>query len=285
MRPSLCFFMLLLCAAIATPAQAQDDASGSKDHPMLSRYPDSHIAEYAKNYNTVEIAVGRNADGSPKREAIEGDVTRIVYFHNTAEKQPSALQLIRNYQNAIKSIGGAVVYERLPRDSDGGETTLKATAGGKEVWVRVEPGIFSAPTQSYLLHFVERAALEQVVTANKLLDELNAKGFITLYINFDTNKSDIKPESQPTLAEVAKALKASPNVNISVDGHTDNVGTAAANKLLSENRAKSVVGALTAQGIAAARMSAVGYGQEKPIADNRSEEGRAKNRRVELVKK
>jgi OmpA-OmpF porin, OOP family len=285
MRLPLCFFMLLLCSLAVTPVQAFDDVSGAKDHPMLSRYPDSRIAEHSKNYNAVEIAVGKNADGSPKRETIEGDATRIVYFHNNAEKQPSALQLIRNYQNAIKSIGGEVVYERLPRDNDGGETTLKATAGGKAVWVRVEPGIFSAPTQSYLLHFVERAALEQVVTGNKLLDELNAKGFITLYINFDTNKSDLKPDSQPTLAEVAKALKASPGLNISVDGHTDNVGSAAANKTLSENRAKSVVRALTAQGIAAARLSAVGYGQEKPIADNRSEEGRAKNRRVELVKK
>jgi outer membrane protein OmpA-like peptidoglycan-associated protein len=276
-----------LLAVTAAPALAQkaQDERGSKDHPMLTRFPDSRIVEYKKNFDAVEIATGTNADGNPRRERIEGDATRIVYFHNIADKQPSPLQLIRNYQNAIKSIGGEVIYERLPRDTDGGETTLKAVVSGKEVFVRVEPGIFSAPTQSYLLHFVERAAMQQVVTANKLLDELNAKGFITLYINFDTNKWDIKPDAQPTLAEVVKALKASPNMKVSIEGHTDNVGQAATNKTLSENRAKSVMNALVAQGVPAVRLSAAGFGQEKPIADNRSEEGRAKNRRVEIVKK
>lgn len=276
---------LLTLAGTESLAQEAEDARGSQDHPMLTRYPDSHIAEYKKEFDAVEIAVGTNPDGSPKRERIEGDSTRIVYFHNIADKQPSPLQLIRNYQNAIKSIGGEVVYERLPRDTDGGETTLKATVTGKEVFVRVEPGIFSAPTQSYLLHYVERAAMPQVVTANKLLDELNAKGFVTLYINFDTNKWDVKPDAQPTLAEVAKALKASPSLKISVEGHTDNVGQPAANRTLSDNRAKSVMNALVAQGISATRLSALGHGQDKPIADNRSEEGRAKNRRVELIKK
>ncbi|MEQ1517947.1 MAG: OmpA family protein, partial [Usitatibacteraceae bacterium] len=223
--------------------------------------------------------------GSDKRERIEGDATRIQYFHNNGDKQPSPLQLIRNYQNAIKSIGGEVVYERLPKDGDGGETTLKAMVSGKEVWAQVTVGIFSAPTQSDEINSVERAALQQVVTASKLLDELNAKGFVTLYINFDTNKSDIKPDSQGTVAEVAKLLKSQAALKISIEGHTDNVGQAPANKVLSENRAKSVMKALVAQGIGANRLSAVGYGQEKPVADNRTEEGRAKNRRVELVKK
>jgi len=144
--------------------------------------------------------------------------------------------------------------------------------------------VYSAPTHSYRLDIVERSAMTQVVSANKLLDELNAKGFVTLYINFDTNKSDIKPDAQPTLAEVAKMLKAQPSLRIGIEGHTDNVGAPAANKLLSENRAKSVMGALVTQGVAANRLSASGFGQEKPVADNRSEDGRAKNRRVELIK-
>ena len=73
-------------------------------------------------------------------------------------------------------------------------------------------------------------------------------------------------------------------LNISIEGHTDNVGTPAANKTLSENRARAVMQAVVAQGIAASRLRSAGHGQEKPIADNRSEDGRAKNRRVELVK-
>ena len=81
-----------------------------------------------------------------------------------------------------------------------------------------------------------------------------------------------------------KLLKDNPSLNLTVEGHTDNVGTPAYNKKLSEARSRSVVAALTTQGIVPARLKAAGYGQDKPIADNSSDEGRAKNRRVELVK-
>lgn len=275
--------LLGVLLVVAVPVQAAD-APKSKDHPLLTRYPDSRITEYTKNFNAVEFKVG--AKGSPaKPRSIEGDATIIRYFHNKPDKQPSALELIRNYQNAIKSIGGEVVYERLPRDSDGGETTLKVTTGGKDVWVRVEPDIFGAPTQSYKLSIVEVAAMQQVVTANKLLDELNRNGYIALYINFDTGKADLKADGKATVAEIATMLKSAPALKIAIEGHTDNVGQAAANKTLSEKRAQSVMAAIVASGIDAKRLSAAGFGQEKPVADNRSEEGRAKNRRVELVKK
>ena len=276
--------LLLLLAFVAPAVFAQEDARGSKDHPLLTRYPDSHIVEYVKNYNAEEFATGTKA-GQPERKSIEGDVTVITYFHNNPEKQPSALQVIRNYQNAIKGIGGQVVYERMPKDGDGGETTLKVTTGGKEVWVRLEPGIFSAPTQSYKLWIVEVAAMQQVVSANKLLEEINKNGFIALYINFDTGKWDLKADGKATVAEIVTMLKGAPTLNIAIEGHTDNVGQAAANKSLSEKRAQSVMAAIVAGGIDAKRLSAVGVGQERPIADNRGEEGRAKNRRVELVKK
>ena len=278
---------ILLSATLLLPAAAafaQADVARSKDHPLLTRYPKSHIVEYEKNFNSVEFATGTR-DGQPERKAVEGDATIITYFHNSAENQPSALQVIRNYQNAIKAIGGEVVYERLPRDGDGGETTLRVATGGKEVWVRLEVGIFSAPTQSYKLWIVEVAAMQQVVAANKLLDELDKKGFIALYINFDTGKWDLKSDGKAAVAEIVKMMKAVPALKIAVEGHTDNVGQAAANKALSEKRAQSVMAAVVAGGIDAKRLSAAGFGQEKPIADNRGEEGRAKNRRVELVKR
>jgi outer membrane protein OmpA-like peptidoglycan-associated protein len=286
MKNWLGFVLLALnLVALPLPAHAGKDAvRGAKDHPLLTRYPNSHIVEYSKNFDAVEFAVG-SANGEPKRQRVEGNATKLLYFHDSPEKQPSPLELIRNYQNAIKSIGGEVVYERLPRDADGGETTLKLATGGKDVWVRVEPGIFSAPTQSYILHIVEVAAMQQVVTANKMLDELNKQGFIALYINFDIGKWDLKGDGVATVKEIAAMLKAAPALKIAVEGHTDNVGGAAANKALSDNRAKSVMNAIVAAGIDAKRLSAAGFGQERPVADNRSEEGRAKNRRVELVKK
>ncbi|MBB1517618.1 OmpA family protein [Aquipseudomonas guryensis] len=272
-----------LLLALALPAQAGEDLGGAKDHPLLSRYPASHITEYQQNYNAVEFATGTQ-DGVPQRQAIEGQATQILYFHDSAESQPSPLQLIRNYQNAIKSIGGEVLYERLPSDGDGGETTLKVTSVGKEVWVRVEPGIYSAPTQSYSLRLVEVEAMQQVVSANQLLDELNRNGFIALYINFDTGKADLKADGQASVREIVSMLSSAPELKIAIEGHTDNVGQPADNKALSERRAQSVMAAIVAAGIPAERLQAAGFGQERPVADNRSAEGRAKNRRVELVK-
>ena len=192
---------------------------------------------------------------------------------------------MRNYQNAIKKIGGVVVYERLARENDAGETTLKVTTGGKEVWIKVEPDIFSAPTKSYVLTIVEIAAMEQAISANQMLEEINKSGFVALYINFDTNKWELKEDGLATVREIVAMLKTAPTLKLSIEGHTDNVGSSAANKVLAENRAKSVMKAIVEDGIPPGRLMAAGFGQEVPVADNRTEEGRAKNRRVELVKK
>ena len=273
----------VLISLLLMPGLAIGEPADAKDHPLLSRYPASHITEYQHNYNAVDFAVGTQ-DGLPQRQPVEGDATQILYFHDKADTQPSPLQLIRNYQNAIKSIGGEVIYERLPSDGDGGETTLRVNTGGKDVWVRVEPGIYSAPTQSYELRIVEVAAMQQVVSANQLLDELQRNGFIALYISFDTGKADLKADGQAAVTEIVNLLRSSPDLRIAIEGHTDNVGQATANKTLSERRAQSVMNAIVAAGIDAQRLSASGFGQERPIADNRSEDGRAKNRRVELVK-
>ena len=81
-----------------------------------------------------------------------------------------------------------------------------------------------------------------------------------------------------------KLLKNNPGLNLTVEGHTDNIGAPDYNRRLSDARARSVAAALRARAILDSRLKAVGYGQDKPIADNNAEEGRAKNRRVELVK-
>jgi outer membrane protein OmpA-like peptidoglycan-associated protein len=117
------------------------------------------------------------------------------------------------------------------------------------------------------------------------VEELNKSGFVTLYINFETGKADIDPESQSIIDQVADMLKANDSLNVSIEGHTDNVGSASLNKTLSESRAKSVLDAIVARGVAKSRLSTKGWGDEKPIASNKTEEGRAKNRRVEIVKK
>jgi len=114
---------------------------------------------------------------------------------------------------------------------------------------------------------------------------LDKDGHVALYINFDTDKTAMKPDSAATVGEIVKLLTSNPNLKLEVQGHTDNAGTPAHNLTLSEGRAAAVVGALMAQGVAMNRLTPKGYGQTKPIADNASEDGRAKNRRVELVKR
>jgi OmpA-OmpF porin, OOP family len=109
------------------------------------------------------------------------------------------------------------------------------------------------------------------------------KRFVFDNLNFETGSTKLTPESAPTVESLVVILKAYPNVAVRLEGHTDNTGDADANKKLSLDRAIVVRGIMVAGGIADARIGTDGYGQEKPIAPNETEEGRAKNRRTELV--
>lgn len=139
------------------------------------------------------------------------------------------------------------------------------------------------------IDFVQPKALEKKMvpeSAAMIERELSSKGKVDLYgIFFDFNKADLKPESAPTIEEVAKVLKANPALKLSVAGHTDNVGDKAYNVKLSGLRAQAVMNELVKKhGVQAARLKSAGLGDSKPVASNDTEEGRAKNRRVELVK-
>ncbi len=134
---------------------------------------------------------------------------------------------------------------------------------------------------------VEVKAREQrmeLVTSSEMSNALNLQGRIALYgITFDFNSAAIRPESNATLDEIAKLLQQTPDLNILVVGHTDSVGSFAFNRNLSQKRAESVVAALTSRSIAPQRLFPVGVSFAAPVAPNTTEEGRAKNRRVELV--
>jgi outer membrane protein OmpA-like peptidoglycan-associated protein len=123
------------------------------------------------------------------------------------------------------------------------------------------------------------------VKADEMAKSIASSGRVALYgILFDFNKADIKPESKPALEEIAKLLQADAKLTLHVVGHTDNVGSYEANLNLSKRRAEAVVAALTATyGISASRLTANGVANLAPVAVNTTEEGRAKNRRVELV--
>jgi outer membrane protein OmpA-like peptidoglycan-associated protein len=113
---------------------------------------------------------------------------------------------------------------------------------------------------------------------------MNDGKFITDGITFDVGKSTIKPESMGEINRIVTLMTENPTLKFSVEGHTDSTGNAATNQTLSEARSQAVVDKLVSLGIAADRLKAAGKGQTSPIADNGTDEGRAKNRRVEFVK-
>ncbi len=272
--------LLFVTLFISTSIVAQQDANGCKDSPMFpNRMKNFFISECISNYGEADFIL--NTDGS-KTEHKEGTKTMVRYDFNTESGQPkpSVLQILKNYENASKNIGGVTVIQ----NSASGYGTYKLLKNGKvTAWVKIETG-GDGNNDFYYLTIIQLEEMTQEVTSSSILTALNTDGHIALYINFETGKSDIKPESQNIIDQIAEMLKANATLKINVEGHTDNVGTPASNQTLSENRAKAVMNALIAKGIDKSRLSSKGLGQTKPINDNSTEDGKAKNRRVEIVK-
>jgi outer membrane protein OmpA-like peptidoglycan-associated protein len=129
--------------------------------------------------------------------------------------------------------------------------------------------------------------MEQVMAANAdgWAQQINQSGRVSVYgINFDTGKSTIRPDSESTLNELLKLLQTNPSWAMVVAGHTDNIGAQAMNLTLSRQRAQSVISWLSGHGVDGARLVPAGFGDSRPVAENKDEEGRQKNRRVDLVK-
>jgi OmpA-OmpF porin, OOP family len=278
----LLFLVACLAAFVSLGvAQDPDDIEGGKDTPYFTRMPHFFIeATENKEFDTYTFFDGK------KEVPIEGKVYQTSYRLKEDAPPTSLVQIRRNYVNAVKTMGARMLFEGQHgqfEDTRSGSTIVTALLkkGTREAWIEIWP----TNDYSYTLTVVERQAMKQEVTATDMLDALNKDGYIALDIQFDTGKSTVRPESQPILDQIVALLKENAAIKLSIEGHTDNVGDAKSNKILSEARAQSVMAVIVKAGIAGNRLSAVGFGQEKPVADNRSEEGRARNRRVELVKK
>jgi outer membrane protein OmpA-like peptidoglycan-associated protein len=266
--------VLLICgfSLMAVEARAQtNDADGCKDSPLITRLPGSEIHSCEnKEFDQVDVAVGKNQDGEPVMKTIEGE------FHSWdygTREGVTEIQVFRNFQTALKTAGFSIDYEDSPRT---------ITAHKSSTWYKLENS-----GSYYYQTIVTTKAMAQEVTADasSLAKEIEKSGHVAIYgIHFDTAQATIRPDSQGTLTQIAKLLTDTPDLKLRIEGYTDNVGQAAANQALSERRAQAVVTWLTSHGVAAARLAAKGLGAANPVADNSSEDGRAKNRRVELVK-
>ena len=271
---------LLFASALVTPAAVHaQDAEGSKDHPMLSRMPGYFIAEYdAQDFGSYDFQIGAD------EKHVEGRYWKISYHLKENARKAGPLQIARNYTDLFVKRGGKRLEEHI--DAYSGASVATLPAGGKNIWVEIQ--VFDAG-EDYDLIVVEEAAMEQQVefTAMELARALKESGSVALHnILFDTGKATIRTESVAALAPIGEVLKNDPTLMLEIVGHTDNVGAAAANLKLSRDRAAAVKTYLIQTfGIDEARLTTAGFGDTKPVASNQTDEGRAKNRRVELIKK
>jgi len=287
-----------LALLAATSVAAQPDTEGCLDHPLFNRLPRTHIVDCERSqFDLRRFPTGpaRGDEGDTTPVEIEGAVYWISYEADEGQTPASGLQIRRNFENAVKQAGGSIEgsypgwckarYDEpaMPRMGNGCTSdalTAKMVVDGKETWIFLQAG----EDGSYLLTLSEREAMKQEIAANAMADQLAQDGFVTLYVNFDTGQATIRADSSATLDDAAAALQLAGGLRVEVGGHTDSAGTPEGNLRLSQARAEAVLAALVQRGVAAARLTARGFGQSVPIADNRTEEGRAKNRRVELVR-
>jgi OmpA-OmpF porin, OOP family len=308
---SLLLLMLLPLLGQTPPK----DTKGSSDHPLIGRFEGSVITYF--NSKDFDEAVFYSAMPPAPANTIkaEGKLTQI---HYDAPAGRSSLEVFRNFQqrmataglqpltscekekcppynlliraafdsNALGRVGFSTGFGESPRFG-----TFRLKTNDKDVLV----SLYVAETRLantgplVLVRVLDSKAMETgkiiVPTAQEMTQSFARDGRIALYgIFFDTGLAVLKPESKPTLDQIAEALKANPKLNLLVVGHTDNVGDFQANVLLSQRRAAAVAEALTKQyAIAATRLQAAGAGMIAPAASNTDEAGRAKNRRVELV--
>lgn len=277
-------------------------AADQPDHPLVSRYEGSTVnSKKVEEFGEYKLVTGRTPKGDFVGETLKGKVTRFIY---TNPKDRSTLEIFRNYQTALERAGMKTIYtcaleecgpayarsawyqyNGLLAAADGDPRYLagKIIGPSRMAYVAVMVG-----RQRSQLDIVEIVGMQEnlvLVDARALGQGIDREGRVSVYgIHFDTDKADIKPESKPTLDEIAKLLKERPALKLYVVGHTDLTASLAHNTALSEARARSVVKALVeTYGIAAARLEGHGVGPLAPVASNADPDGRTKNRRVELV--
>jgi OOP family OmpA-OmpF porin len=296
--------LVAVLAAWATLAWAAKEPTG--DGLLVKAYEGSKFESMKElGFIQLELPVGEPepnaAGGMGKTQVLEGYVTKLDY--NTSGLKRSTLEIARNYEQALASAGFPLLFKcsgkaktcgKLKFDPLFGEfpysdehymiarATDKATSDVLTVVIRV-------PESHHHHIFVVRAKAMDTgmakVDASAMGKGIEQTGHMALYgIQFEFGKSTLKPESAPVLAEVATLLKQSSKLKLHVVGHTDNVGTFEANMTLSKARAATVVEALVKQhGIAANRLMPHGASSIAPVSTNRTDAGRAENRRVELV--
>jgi OOP family OmpA-OmpF porin len=305
---SLAFALVLALSLIEMPAALaqRGDVAGARDYPGIGRFAGSVITGYqVKDFDAARLQAAPFKDGkAADARRLEGRVTRIAYRTNPG---PSILEVARNFETQLAKAG----FETLLAcdvDACGGIPFAEATdalpipqmwidgfnyryyagrkaEGGRETYASILVSKNNDDIYAQLVVAVVGAIENKMVDAGAMAKGLREKGHIALYgIYFDSDKAVIKPESRATLDEIAKFLRAQPQLNVVIVGHTDSQGTFEHNMGLSRQRAEAVAAELAkSYKIASTRLRTAGVGYLAPVGSNASDDGRALNRRVELV--
>lgn len=304
-RPLLLLLALGLLAPAGAGAQTRDVA-GARDFPGVGRFARSVITGYQmKDFDAARIQAAAFNDGQPAdARRLEGKITRIAYRTNPG---PSILEVFRNFETQLTKIG----FEKLlacDTDACGGIPFTEAIdalpipqmwidgfnyhyyagrrfEGGRETFASVVVSENNREIYAQLTVVETRPIENKMVDAAAMSKGLRDTGRIALYgIYFDTDKAVLKPESRPTLEQIAKLLAGEPQLNVFIVGHTDSQGPYAYNLDLSRRRAEAIAEELVKYyRIGAPRLRTAGVAHLAPVGSNGNEAGRALNRRVELV--
>ncbi|MBN1387017.1 MAG: OmpA family protein [Bacteroidales bacterium] len=313
------FFLLSVCALmfpVNILAQRDTDIEGGKDHPLISRFEGSVIEFYEhKNYDEYTLVLGFDEEEGQVDEVlnVEGEITRIQY---STKGDHSVFEIYKNYELALESANFNTLFtwsEKMGNpdwqfwfynyygeinkmvseyDHPDGRMGFRyhVASGineGRNVYIVLY--ISSDDDTDWILTTMdvieEKEMMTGLVTARSIEKGLQLSGHSVLSgLLFDTGEATIKPESEPALKNIAEYLKANPDKNFFIVGHTDNVGDFDNNMTLSESRAKAVMDKLvSAYGVDAGQLKAYGVSSLSPVASNMTEEGKARNRRVEIV--
>jgi outer membrane protein OmpA-like peptidoglycan-associated protein len=251
-------------------------APSGNDYPSLGHMPNYTAgAPDQKNFDQLAFTT---RDGNDTRDiTVQGRKILLTYTPKPGAPLASSIEIQENYRIALNNLGAQILF------SDNGNTVARLDNKGNTVWIK----IYSQDSETDVSIIEEKAFQPSIEPpkADALKAALEKDGRVALYVNFDFAKSTLKPDAKPVFDQIVQLMTSNPSWKLTIEGHTDNVGGATANQKLSESRAAAVVAALTTAGIAKDRLSSAGFGASKPIADNNTTEGRAKNRRVELVKR
>lgn len=318
-RILICISSILFTATATLPK----DVAGGEDYPLIGRYEGSTMTLFKQSDYEEQRILTKPITSADRRETgkrvndknsipAAGKSIRIRYEGPSGR---SPLEVARNFQSEIKAkgfellfeckgadcsdLGGSELYFALHDESPLGNgdihsnppsqifTSAKLTRPEGDVYATIYVGDFKKAPE-VLVDVVETAPMDTdkivFVDAAQMQKDISAYGRVALYgILFDFDKASIRPDSQPTLDEIAKFLSSNTQVKLIVAGHTDWKGGFDYNLDLSKRRAEAVVKALMEMGVAGSRLRSFGVGPAAPVASNESEAGRAKNRRVELV--